>query len=101
MTYAPRKIILPATPLVQQESFRVQRNDIDYNNHVNNAQYIRMALECLPEDFQVGSLRVDYRKPVMPGSSITPSIAYGTNTAYVVLAVEETVCCVVEFTARS
>ena len=79
----------------------MRRDDIDYNNHVNNAQYIRMALECLPEDFEVRGLRVDYRKPVMPGSCITPSIAYGANTAYVVLAVEETVCCVVEFTARS
>ena len=101
MTYAPRKIILPATPLVQLESFRVQRNDIDYNNHVNNAQYIRMALEYLPEDFQVGGLRVDYRKPVLPGSIITPGIAYGANAAYVVLAVEETACCVVEFSALS
>ena len=101
MTYGSRKIVLPEAPLTQLAPFQVRRDDIDYNNHVNNAQYIRMALECLPEDFQVGSLRVDYRKPVMPGSSITPSIAYGTNTAYVVLAVEETVCCVVEFTARS
>ena len=101
MTYGSRKIALPESPLTQLAPIQVRRDDIDYNNHVNNAQYIRMALECLPEDFQVGSLRVDYRKPVMPGSSITPSIAYGTNTAYVVLAVEETVCCVVEFTARS
>ena len=31
---------------------------------------------------------------------ITPAIAYGADTAYVVLAVEGTVCSVVEFTAR-
>lgn len=100
MTYGSRKIVLPESPLLPLEPFRVRRDDIDYNNHVNNAQYIRMALECLPEDFQVGSLRVDYRKPVMPGSIITPAIAYGADTAYVVLAVEGTVCSVVEFTAR-
>ena len=101
MTYGSRKIALPESPLTQLAPIQVRRDDIDYNNHVNNAQYIRMALECLPEDFEVSGLRVDYRKPVMPGSSITPSFAYGTNTAYVVLAVEESICCVVEFTARS
>ncbi len=101
MTYGSRKIVLPDNPLTPLGPFRVRRDDIDYNNHVNNAQYIRMALECLPEDFLVSGLRVDYRKPVMPGSTITPSIAYSTNTAYVVLEVEDTICCVVEFTARS
>ena len=101
MTYGSRKIVLPEASLTQLAPFLVRRDDIDYNNHVNNAQYIRMALECLPEDFEVSGLRVDYRKPVFPGSCITPSISYGANTAYVVLAVEESICCVVEFTARS
>ena len=101
MSYGPRKITLPDAPLTPLEPFRLQRNDIDYNNHVNNAQYIRMALELLPEEFEVGGLRVEYRRAVMPGSIISPSIAYEGNTAYVLLAVEGTICCVVEFTARS
>ena len=101
MTYSSRKIVLPDTPLTPMAPFRVQRNDIDYNNHVNNAQYIRMALEYLPEAFQVSGLRVEYKRPVMPGSMISPSVIYGADTVYVVLAVEETACCVVEFTARS
>lgn len=100
MTYGSRKIMLPDSPLTPLEPIRVMRNDIDYNNHVNNAQYIRMALECLPEDFQVGGMRVEYRKAVMPGSTITPSIVYAGNTASIVMAVDGTVCCVVEFSAR-
>lgn len=99
MTYGSRKIELPSAPLTPLAPFRVLRDDIDYNNHVNNAQYIRIALECLPEDFQVSGLRVEYKKPVLPGSSIIPAITYGPNTAYVVLMVEESVCCVVEFTS--
>ena len=100
MSYGPRKIVLPDTPLTPLEPIRVQRNDIDYNNHVNNAQYIRMALELLPEEFEVVGLRVEYRKAVMPGSIICPSIAYEANSVYVVLSVDGAVCCVVEFTAR-
>ena len=100
MTYGSRKILMPDAPMTTLEPIRVQRNDIDYNNHVNNAQYIRMALECLPEAFQVASLRVDYKKPVMLGSVITPSIIYGHNTATVVLSVEDSICCVVEFASQ-
>ena len=100
MTYGPRKIELPESPMTPLEPFLVRRDDIDYNHHVNNAQYIRMALEYLPEDFQVDRLRVDYRKPVMQGSLITPAIIHEANTAYVTLAVADTTCCVVEFTAR-
>lgn len=100
MTYGSRKITLPDTQWSTLEPFRVLRDDIDYNNHMNNAQYIRMALECLPEDFQVSGLRVEYRKPVMPGSIISPTIAYGANTACVVLSVGENTCCVVEFSTR-
>lgn len=100
MTYGSRKIALPDAPVTPLAPIRVMRDDIDYNNHVNNAQYIRMALECLPEDFQVCGVRVEYRKAVMPGSTITPSIVYAGNTASIVMAVDGTVCCVVEFTAR-
>ncbi len=101
MTYGSRKIVLPDAPMIYPEPFRVQRNDIDYNNHVNNAQYIRMAAEYLPEDFPVCGLRVEYKRPVLPGSVISPSVIYGADAVYVALAVEETICCVVEFTARS
>ena len=99
MTYGPRKIVLPEAPLTPLPPIQVLRDDIDYNNHVNNAQYIRMALECLPEDFPVRGLRIEYRKPVMPGSIITPSIILGTSTAHIVFAVEESICCVIEVTA--
>ena len=99
MTYGARKIVLPDAPMTPLEPFRVQRNDIDYNNHVNNAQYIRMALEYLPDDFEVKGMRVEYKKPVMYGSTITPSIVYEAHAAYVVLAVDGAVCCVVEFTS--
>lgn len=101
MSYGPRKIVLPDTPLTPLEPIRVQRNDIDYNSHVNNAQYIRMALELLPEGFEVGGLRVEYRKSVMPGSIIFPSIAMNPASACITLEVEGTICCLIEFTARS
>ena len=100
MTYGSRKIALPDAPMTPLAPIRVMRDDIDYNNHVNNAQYIRMALECLPEDFQVGGMRVEYKKTVSPGSTIIPSIAFSANTAFIVMEAAGSICCVVEFTAE-
>ena len=60
-----------------------------------------MALELLPEGLEVSGLRVEYRKAVMPGSIISPSIVYSPGKAHIVLEVEDTVCCVIEFTLQS
>ena len=47
MDYAPRKIILPGE-YQQQEAFAVQKHHLDTNHHVNNCQYVQMAMDYLP-----------------------------------------------------
>lgn len=98
MTYGSRKIVLPDTEPIPMPSIAVQRNDIDYNRHVNNAQYVRMALECLPEEFEPATMRVEYKRPVAPGAVIAPSLILQPTASYVQLRVGETLCAVVEFT---
>lgn len=97
MDYSSRKITLPEARETPLAPIPVQRNDIDYNRHVNNAHYVRMALECLPEDWEYTTLRVEYKRPVAPGAIIQPSLMLGLSSACVLLRVEDTVCCVVEF----
>ena len=98
MNYSGRKITLPDAETFALPDIAVQRNDIDYNSHVNNAHYIRMALECIPEEFVPQALRVEYRRPVPPGAIISPSLILQPFAAYVQLRVGETLCAVVEFT---
>jgi len=68
----PRRMIpdsfetLPATPSPDLElGFRVNMQDIDFNNHVNYAVYIQWALETLPEDilrsYVLSGIEVSYR----------------------------------------
>ena len=57
MNYKDRRIILPKSDGEVLEPIRVLRADIDYNKHVNNANYVRMAMELLPEDYVVSGLR--------------------------------------------
>lgn len=70
----PRKIILPKETEAR-ESFPVLRCQIDTNEHVNNSQYIQMALEVLPECGHVGKIRVEYKKSAVLGDRIYPRIA--------------------------
>ena len=52
MTYGERRIILPKNAAFkEQASVAVTHNDIDYNGHVNNANYIRIAKVIVPKKY--------------------------------------------------
>lgn len=74
MDYAPRKISLPARSR-EGKSFPVRKYHIDTNEHVNNCQYVQMALEALEEEMKVRQLRVEYKKSAVYGDRILPKIA--------------------------
>ena len=74
MEYATRKIALPEKA-ERGEEFPVLRSQIDTNEHVNNCQYIQMALEIMPECSRAGSIRVEYKKSAVLGDIIVPYTA--------------------------
>ncbi len=98
MTYRDRRIILPKDSGTSCAPIPVMRADIDYNHHVNNANYIRMAMELLPDGFQVRELRVEYRIAAKMGDTLTPTI-YPTapDTFLVSLSVGGEVSAIMEF----
>lgn len=69
-----RKIALPKEKK-EEEPFPVLRHQIDVNNHVNNCQYIQMALEVLPECGHAKKIRVEYKKSAVFGDMICPKTA--------------------------
>ncbi|MBE5872806.1 MAG: acyl-[acyl-carrier-protein] thioesterase [Lachnospiraceae bacterium] len=78
MEYAPRKIALP-TQMEDEEPIMVKKHHLDTNNHVNNGQYVNMAMDFLPEGFIVKQLRVEYKKQAFLGDVIYPSVSYESN----------------------
>ena len=84
MNYKDRRIILP-------------KDDIDYNKHLNNANYVRMAMELLPENFVVSGLRVEYRVAAKLGDCLIPTIYRHDNVIIVSLSVGEEVSAIIEF----
>lgn len=81
MEYAPRRIALPEE-YVLKEPILVMKHHIDTNHHVNNAQYVEIAREFLPDDFDMKELRVEYRKAAVMGDYLTPRIST-TEEGYV------------------
>lgn len=55
--------------------FPVLRHQIDVNGHVNNCQYIQVALEVLPECGRAKKIRVEYKKSAKLGDTFVPKIA--------------------------
>jgi len=56
-------------------SFPVARQHLDTNEHVNNGQYVQMALNLFEEDSVVKRVRVEYKKSAVLGDEIFPYYA--------------------------
>lgn len=87
MEYEGRKIKLPETSK-DLSSFPVRKYHIDTNEHVNNCQYVQMALEVLPDDMQIRQLRVEYKKSAVLGNVIHPKVAFEEERTVVELCDE-------------
>ena len=97
MDYKDRRIILPKDGGEVLEPIKVLRADIDYNKHMNNANYVRMAMELLPEDFVVTGLRVEYRGAAKLGDMLVPTIYRHDNAIIISLSIGEEVSAIIEF----
>ena len=84
MDYAPRKIALPKERK-PKESFAVQKHHLDTNHHVNNCQYVQMAMDYLPENFKIHQMRAEYKQQARLNDVICPARAVDENKTTVLL----------------
>ena len=75
MEYLPRKIVFmgEGTP---SDPVTVKRHDLDTNEHMNNAQYVDMALDILP-DINPSRILASYHISAVKGDIIYPLIYSG------------------------
>lgn len=74
MNYQSRKITLPQEDecdISRAEPIEIKVHHLDSNLHVNNAQYIRIALDCI-ENKRPSALRAEYRKQAHLGDKLVP-----------------------------
>ena len=73
MAYAGRKIAVPQDMEVK-ESITVKQHHLDTNHHVNNAQYVGMAMDYLPEHYAVTGMRAEYKKQALLHDILVPCV---------------------------
>ncbi len=107
MEYRDRKIVIPeGGERFEAEDIVVREHHLDTNNHVNNGQYIRMAIGRLPEqDVKVCSLRAEYKKQAFLSDVLHPIVIMnnmGDNKIYTVSLNDEegAAVCVVELKCK-
>ena len=88
MKYLDRKIAIPEGERLECQEIVVRKNHLDTNNHVNNGQYIGMAMECIPQGSkQITSMRAEYKKQAVLGDVLYPVVIesnIGDNKCYTV-----------------
>ncbi len=87
MDYASRKIAVPEGG-VSQEALTVKKHHLDTNHHVNNQQFLDMAMEFLPEGFEIGQVRAEYKKQAFLHDVLIPYVACDGDRIVVKLADE-------------
>lgn len=104
MDYAPRRIAVPEGGEMM-EAFTVHRGHLDSNHHVNNGQYIQMALDFLPAAFRIYETRVEYREQTFLGDVIRPLVVKAEDAITVSLLKEKhenaNACAIVRFSPPS
>ena len=73
MEYLPRKIVFmgqetAADPVI------IRRHNLDINDHVNNAQYVDIALDLLPGDLKPSRILASYHISAVDGDTLFPYI---------------------------
>lgn len=87
MDYAPRKIEMPAE-YDTKEPVMIGKHHIDTNHHVNNAKYVEIAREVLPDEVEVAELRVEYKKAAVFGDAVYPRVSR-TEEGYTISLCDE------------
>ena len=97
MERADRKIELPEK-MESLQPFSILRGHSDTNEHVNNCQYVQMALDVCRNEMSAGKLRVEYKKSAVYGNEVVPRVGTdGDRTVVELCGADGSPYAVVEF----
>ena len=89
MDYTPRKIQVPGEEkwlsVREKPPMTVQEHHLDTNHHVNNVQYVRLALSTLPEGQVIKRLRIMYQKQARLGDQMLPRALKTSENTWLIL----------------
>ncbi len=100
MEYASRKIHLPENAQ-RKDPVQIRAHHLDTNHHVNNGQYVKIAMDSLLEKYRVRQLRAEYaadEKQMFLNDILVPYVSNIQDGKHIVVLKDEedNICCVVE-----
>lgn len=87
MEYETDKIQIP-DELKPMEPFPIHIYHLDVNHHVNNGQYVQLAGDYLPKEFEIHQMRAEYKKSAVLNDIIYPQVGR-CEAGYTVLLGDE------------
>lgn len=92
MEYLERKIVIPDTEVQTMDKLMIRKHNIDTNQHVNNAQYVLIAMDYLEDLQRVTRLQAEYKKSALLGNVIVPSVRKTNENTMISLNSEQGEC---------
>lgn len=97
MEYTPRKIALPDRGPEYTSPLNVYGSFVDMYGHVNNARYIELSEDLIPDDRQVSRIRIEYKQPLKKEAA--QARVWNENSSLIseIVNGEGKSCCVIEY----
>lgn len=97
MDYAPRRIEVLEEGK-KGEPVQIKAHHLDTNHHVNNGQYVRIAMDSLQRECRIRQLRVEYKKQVYLNDTLIPYVSHTKDGRDIVVLKDEenNTCCITE-----
>lgn len=83
---AEKRKVIRIEPTQPLEPVEIVRHHIDTNEHVNNSQYVQIALDVLPQEMLPRRVRVDFKMSAHLGDTVYPCFATEEGRTVVELA---------------
>ena len=93
MEKADRKIIIPenADKTIKGDRLKVRESHLDSNYHMNNREYVRIALDFMPDSFDIDDLRqirVEYKKAAVLDEIMVPVYYFDVENKKIFVSLE-------------
>ena len=95
MEKGPRHISLPTEGFSEKRKNKIRQTNIDTNGHVNNEEYILLALAHVKSKNAIRELRVQYIRQAKLGDVLTPVVKRTAEETYTWFLLEGHLCAIV------
>ena len=97
MEYTPRKIALPEREPELTAPLKVYGSFVDMYGHVNNARYIELTEDFVPDDREISRIRIEYKQPLKKEQAQARIWNEGNSLIVEITGKEGNSCCVTEY----